>query len=376
MDLRISRIEVYPVNIEKTVGKEVAVTYGLLRGLTNVVVKIFTEDGPHGWGEGAGSTDMFFFNGESQESVRAALSKIAPSLLGQDALNLNEIHEKMNLVPRNQAKCAIDVALHDIIGKALKRPVHQLLGGAFSQEAPMHSTVGISSPTEMAAQAIQRVEQGYRTLEIKVGKYEGRVSVEGDVARVRAVRDAIGNDVILIVDANVGWDVHEAIRIIRKIEELDVLIEQPTRNLEGLREIRKNSSAPIIADESCQGLQDTVRIIQMEAADMISMKITKFAGFTESRRVLSLCEAFGLGYRYDNMNQSRLSATASLHLTMAFSKGIPSGGTNFLSFQNDLVSQGGLRIDRGIARLEDSEAPGLGIEIAEDLLGEPDTYVP
>jgi L-alanine-DL-glutamate epimerase-like enolase superfamily enzyme len=82
---------------------------------------------------------------------------------------------------------------------------------------------------------------------------------ENDIAAVRAVRDAISNDVILIVDANSGWSVRQALWALKKIEGLDILLEQPTRYVEGLREVRKRTSVPIIADESCQGLQDTVR---------------------------------------------------------------------------------------------------------------------
>ncbi len=374
LSCKITRIEAYPFNIRKQTGRETVVTYGTLTEVANVAVRVSTEDGYSGWGEAASSIDMFFFNGESRASVMAAIGNIAPLVLGCDALNLNEIHGKMSLIPRNQAKCAIDVALHDIAGKIHGVPVYELLGGAFSPEAPMHYTIGIAAPQEMAAEASKRVGEGFRTLEVKVGRYKGRVSVEDDVARVKAIRDAVGEDVIIIVDANIGWSAREAVRVIRRIEELDVYVEQPSRHLEDLVEIRRNTSVPIIADESCQGLQDTVRIIQMEAADIISMKITKFAGFYEARRVLSLCEAFGLGYRYDNMMQSRLAATASLHLTLAHSKGIPSGGTAFLKLDKDLVETGGVKMSGGTASLEDPRAPGLGVTIAEGLLGTPDIY--
>jgi len=104
------------------------------------------------------------------------------------------------------------------------------------------------------------------------------------------------------------------------------------------------------------------------------MKLTKFAGFYEARRVLSLCEAFGLGYRYDGMSQTRVAATAALHLTLAHSKGIPSGGSAFLRLEKDLVAEGGVKVEAGMAKLVDPRAPGLGIAMNPELLGSPDTY--
>jgi len=373
--LKIAAIEVYPFEIPMKKEIQVAVTYGLLSGANNIAVRVVADEGGlYGWGEASCSVSMFFFNGESQASVRAALRVIAPQLLGEDPMNVNAIQERLSLIPRNQAKCAIDMALHDLIGKSLGVPVYQLLGGAHSMASPMSYTIGIAKPESMAADALRRVEEGYRTIEVKVGKYGGRVSIEDDVARVKAVRDAIGNDVVLIVDANIGWSIRQALNVIKRIEGLDVLVEQPHRTLEGLREIHKRTSVPIIADESCQGIQDTVRIIENDAADIASVKLAKFSGFRESMKIISMCEAFGLDYRYDNMTQTRLAATASVHLTFANSNGIPSGGTAFTKYEKDLVKEGGIVLNRGTAYLKDPGAPGLGLTVDESILMEPDVY--
>ena len=358
-----------------TPGKEFQVTYGTIAAVTNVAVKITTEDGTFGWGETSCSTSMFYFSGETQASVRAAIKNMAPSLLGKEADNLNLIHETVKYVQRNQAKCALDIALHDLIGKQQGVPVYKLLGGALANEMPMSYTLGISSPKHMAEEAVKKVGEGFNTIEVKVGgKNSTQKTMENDIASVRAVRDAIGNDVTLIVDANSGWSVRQTLWALKKIEDLDILLEQPTRFVEGLREVRKKTSVPIIADESCQGLQDTVRLIEMEAADILSIKLTKFAGFYESARIIGLSDAFGLDYRYDNMSQSRLAATASLHLALAYSRGIPSGGTAFTKYEDDLVKSGGLRMNHGTASLENPKEPGLGITINEKLLGPADVY--
>ena len=104
----------------------------------------------------------------------------------------------------------------------------------------------------MAEEAVKKAGEGFKTIEIKVGgRNNTQKTMENDIASVRAVRDAIGNDVTLIVDANSGWSVRQALWALKKIEDLDILLEQPTRFVEGLREVRKKTSVPIIADESC-----------------------------------------------------------------------------------------------------------------------------
>jgi L-Ala-D/L-Glu epimerase len=371
--VKITAIEAYPFGFPIRQGNEFTVTYGTLTSVENVAIKVSTDEGYSGWGEATTSRGTFYFSGESQGSVRAALKIMAPQLLGQDASNINEFHQLLNLTPRNMAKCAIEIALHDIIGKKLNVPVYKLLGGALKTNAPMSYTIGMSSPKEMAAQALKKVEEGFRTIEMKVGRYQEKVTVEDDVARVKAVKDAVGSDVILIVDANAGWSVRQALQVINQIEESDVLVEQPTRYLEGLQEVRRRTSVPIIADESCQGLQDTVRLIRSEAADMISMKLTKFDGYYDAMRVLALCEAFSMEYRYDNVQQTRLGATAALHLALA-TRGIPSGGTAFMKYTKDLVKSGGIQMNKGVATLEDADSPGLGVTLAEELLMPPDVY--
>ncbi|MBI2185000.1 MAG: dipeptide epimerase [Thaumarchaeota archaeon] len=372
MTLRIKKVEAYPLNIGYKPGFEFTVSYGTISQVSNIVVKITTEEDIQGLGE---ATPLPVFNGETQEAVMAVMKIFAPLIIGEEASNISKIHEKMDTIVGNVcAKGAVDIALYDILGKATKLPVYKLLGGAFAFDAPMHYTISIKSPEEMAEESVRRVDEGFRTLEIKVGKVKGRASVDDDVARVRAVRDAVGQGVILIVDSNIGWTVREAIAAIRRIEGLDVLVEQPVRTMEGLREVKSKVSAPIIADESCQSVDDAAKIIRTEAADIISMKITKVGGFYRAVKILSMCEAFGLGYRYDNQIQTRLAGTAALHLNMAFSRGIPSGGTQFLRHSQDFVAQGGLKIEKGVSRLDNPDSPGLGVTAKEELLGPPAVY--
>lgn len=365
-------MEVYPLNIRYKPGYEFVVSYGTIDRVKNVVVKIVAEDGTEGHGE---ATPIPMFNGETQDSALGILAVYTPFLLGEEASNIARIHEKMDSLPgNNTAKAAVDMALYDLVGRAAGLPVYKLLGGAFLYEAPLHYSIGIKNPNEMAEEARKRVEEGFRTLEVKVGRYKSRVSIEDDVARVKAIRDAVGNDITLIVDSNIGWSIREAVAAIRRIEGLDVMVEQPVRGIQGLKEVKNRVSAPIIADESCQGVEDTTNIIRTEAADIISMKLTKVGGFHKAEKILAMCEAFGLGYRYDNQIQTRLASTASLHLNMAHAHGIPSGGTQFLRQAEDLVAEGGLMVEKGVSRLANPDAPGLGATIRKELLGTPTVY--
>ncbi|MBI2183875.1 MAG: dipeptide epimerase [Thaumarchaeota archaeon] len=366
--MRIKRIEVSPVNISFRSGHALTASYGEVSP-GSVLVKIHTDNGLVGYGEGAPYLPT---TGDTQRSVIDILGVIAPKLIDEFAFNIGKIHQMLDrsMDGNPSVRSAIDLALYDLQGKFTKTPVYRLLGGAYKEEVPMHYTLGIKSPEEMAADAAAKIEEGYRALEVKVG---GGI-IEDDVERVKRIRDAVGDDVILIVDPNTGWSPASSINAIKQIEKHDVYVEQPTKTLEGLARVRSSVSAPIIADEICRTPDDVQEIIRRNAADAINIKLLKFGGFYKAQKAIAIAESAGLGYRFDSRPQTRLASTASLHLSMASGREIASGYVQFMRQKEDLVAKGGIIVSKGVASLTDKNAPGLGVEIREELLGPASVY--
>ncbi|MBI2184316.1 MAG: dipeptide epimerase [Thaumarchaeota archaeon] len=366
--MKITKVEIYPLHIDYKPDRIFYVSYGPITRLENVVVKVHTDEDIVGLGEAAA---VFPF-GESQDSAVGFLKRVSAKLVGMDPRNITQILDQLDIIAGNLgAKTAIDFALYDILGKASGQPVYRLLGGLRKQRVPIHITVPIKKPEEMAQEAKMRVEEGFKTIEMKVGKVGGSVDNDLEIARVREVRDAIGYGITLVVDANIGWSARTAINIIKRIEQFDVMVEQPTRSINGLAEVRKSVAATIIADESCATPEDVIEIIQKQAADMISVKPAKMGGLNKSGRIIAIAESAGMIYRYDGMEQTRLACTASLHLAMATAKDVCGGFSQFTRQGQDLVKTGGIVLDNGIARLENIDTPGLGVELDEHLLGAP-----
>lgn len=200
----------------------------------NVVVKIETDSGQVGYGE-APPTGVI--TGDTIGSIIGAIEEhIKVLLIGMDIENLEGIMFKLDnsLVKNTSAKAAIDIAIYDLYGQLYNVPVYKLLGG-YRKEIPNDITISINDPEEMANDSINAVEQGYETLKIKVGN-----NLELDLKRMQAIRDAVGYDVNLRIDANQGWSPKEAIFIIRKIEDLGLnieLVEQPVEasDIKGLK---------------------------------------------------------------------------------------------------------------------------------------------
>jgi len=279
----------------------------------NVVVKIETDSGQVGYGE-APPTGVI--TGDTIGSIIGAIEEhIKVLLIGMDIENLEGIMFKLDnsLVKNTSAKAAIDIAIYDLYGQLYNVPVYKLLGG-YRKEIPNDITISINDPEEMANDSINAVEQGYETLKIKVGN-----NLELDLKRMQAIRDAVGYDVNLRIDANQGWSPKEAIFIIRKIEDLKLnieLVEQPVEasDIKGLKMVTDNVITPILADESVFSPKDAMTIIQMRAADLINIKLMKTGGIHNALKICSIAEVYGVECMLGCMLESNISVTAAAHL--------------------------------------------------------------
>lgn len=325
--------------------------------METLVVEIVDDDGMVGYGE---APQVWQVTGASLAGSEACVGEVmAPRLHGRDPDDLvaNCQRVRAAVAGNEAAKAAVDVALHDLVANRLGIPLVRLLGGT-SLRVPTDVTLSAGEGEQLAAVAAKRAREGFSVLKIKVG-----VDAAADVARVRAVRAAVGPDMTLRLDANQGWSPRQAVRIISEMEAdgLDVeLVEQPVpaQDLDGLAWVRDRVATPILADESVFSPRDLVEVIRRRAADMVNVKLAKCGGLGPARTLLSLAEECGIGTIVGSMMEGPVGVAAAASLVAAMG----TTATSDLDAAWWLASspvRGGITYEGAVVRL--SDAPGLGI---------------
>lgn len=372
--MKITRIEALPFDLRYKPGEEFLVSYGVIDSMQNAVIRVTTDDGLVGYGE------LMPLPLDNRIACIEELKKIGPVLLGQDPFSIRDAHARMDEVlsddPTSQElllKGSLDFALYDLMGKAAGLPVYKLLGGSYDDGVPMHFSISIRSPEEMGEDTAARVAEGFRTIEVKLGRFQGELELETEIARIAAIREAAGPDVVIVADPNIGWTVQEAIDVLPSMEEFNVYVEQPVKGLDDLATVHAAVKSPIIADESAATASVVAEIIRRDAAAMINLKILRTGGLLEACKMLDMCEASGLGYRHDNVIQSRLASTMMIHFSTTYNSSLPDcGGTQFTRTIEDVVkADEGVYMDGGTAKLRNPDAPGMGASPRDEMLGDP-----
>src|SRR3989454_3795003 len=339
-------------------------SFTTLEMMNFVFVRLETGDGLVGWGEAAclgGPT----WSEESSESVAATIERyIAPWLVGREAGEIEPLaRELARRVQGNPfARAAVEMALWDLNGRALGVPVHRLLGGRVRDRVPLSWSLAVTSGEAEVAEAREKVARGHRIFKIKTAAHP----VGEDVAGVKAIREAVGPDVRLRVDANQGWDRPAALRAIRAMEPYDLdFVEQPVPrwDLDGLAEIARSVSVPIMADESCGSTQDALAIARRGGVAILALKLTKSAGLANTMAIARIAEAAGLGCYVGCMIETSLGTAAYLHAALAAAP-VTWGCELFgpLLLRGDVVREPVRYADGCILALD---APGLGVEVDE-----------
>src|SRR5882724_4469425 len=278
-----------------------------------VVVTLSAEDGTQGFGYGSATPHM----GATRETLMAALTRFVPLVTGRDSFDVEEILQALdaNLAGNNQAKAAIDCALHDLNSRILGIPLHELLGGKLRDSVPILRILAIKTPEEMAIQAQKLVDAGYRYLKIKV---HGEVTE--DVARVRAIRRQVGDGVHLTIDANQSYTPKDAIAALNRMADYRIdLCEQPVDadDFEGLALVTRSVPVTVEADEGAGSLREIFELVSKRAVDAVSLKIPKLGGLRNTLAAARLCEAAHIKHRLGAAVGSRLLAAQALHLACA-----------------------------------------------------------
>ncbi len=312
--MKISRIEVGEVSIPLVTPFKTALR--TVDAVNDLVVRITADDGRTGFGE---APPTAVITGDTKGSIRCAIEEfIAPSIMGMEIENLDGIMERLHgcILKNTSAKAAVDMAVYDLYAQSCRKPLYEVLGGRRA-EIETDLTISVNPIEEMVADSEKAVKEGFRILKIKVGK-EGLA----DVARIEAIRRAVGPAVRLRVDANQGWGAKEAVRIIRAMEDraLDIeLVEQPVKahDFAGMQYVAAHVATPILADESVFSTQDAIRLIQGRAADLINIKLMKAGGIHEALKICAVAESFGVECMIGCMLESKIAVSAAAHLAAA-----------------------------------------------------------
>jgi muconate cycloisomerase len=381
--MKITAVETIPVSLpvgkfadgmDKVVGVNAPARYdqgriSRLKGryfeeqriLSNVIVKLYTDEGITGIGEAACDGT------EPVEVVQAMIDKhMGPRLIGENPMNWAFLIDLISWdTPRGATRFSssgIDLALHDLVGKVLGVPVYTLLGGCRRERLLASIEVPRGTPEMMAEHSYEYYEQGIRGIKAKVGSDPVR-----DAACIKAIRGRLGDEISLRADANCGYTVQEAITFCRLVEAYDVgleLLEQPTAKLDlaGLREVRNATAIPIEVDESAYSLEMVHLILKHDAADIINTKCAKAGGIKGVREWTLVAKAANRPVVIGTEWGAGLKVAAKLHLGAALGNTHPAVELTEMMI-HELLLKEPLELEDGYLRVP--EGPGLGLELDE-----------
>lgn len=353
---------------------------GLLQALGQfVLVRVTTDDGLVGYGEAVPLPDWGGGFGRRAGETRATVvsivhGQLAPAIVGRDPSSIGEAVAAMErvVVGHTYAKCAVEMALHDLWGKSVGQPLYRLLGGSVRDGVAVAHMVGLMSHDEAVAEATAAVSDGVQALQIKGGEDGQR-----DVKLVRELRRRFGSKVLLRLDANQGYgSAKRALGILSNFApgELD-FVEQPVEGIAQMAAAKRGTSISVVADESCWTPRDALDVVQAEAADCISIYLAKAGGFRAAAAVAAIAEADNLACDVNGSIESGIGNAANVHFAISTNAVtlpavIPISaparqhpcrvGGNY--FEDDIVTRA-FPFQNG--KMRPPDGPGLGFQIDE-----------
>jgi L-alanine-DL-glutamate epimerase-like enolase superfamily enzyme len=309
--MKITTVEAKIFEIE--LKEPVQTAIGQISGGNTVIVRIGTDSGVCGFGEGAPTP---FVTGDTATSILAAIDMFKEYLIGADPMMIEAIHRRMDavLTYNTAAKAAIDIALYDICAKNAGLPLYRYLGGT-DGHLITDKTVGIGTPEKMAKEAVEIADQGFAFIKVNTG-----LSLDDDILAIELIRKAVGPKIHIKVDANQGWSVKQATAAVERLRAHNVsIVEQPVsaHDEEGLKRVKESSVLPIMADESCFSPYDALRLIKHGATDMINIKLMKSGGLFPAMQILNIAEAAGVPCMIGCMMESAVGIAAAAALAAA-----------------------------------------------------------
>jgi L-alanine-DL-glutamate epimerase-like enolase superfamily enzyme len=354
--MQITQIEVYqfPVKLKKPF----VISLGSFDYAENVVVVVRTDEDLTGFSE---CSPFMPINGESMETCFIVANYLAKSLIGKNPLDIEACSETMDrtIFGNSSIKSAFDIALYDIASQAACQPLYAFLGGKNDKILKTDYTVSLNEPQQMVADAQEIKNRGFEVIKVKLGD-----DPEKDIFRIKAIRKQIGDEIPLRLDANQGWNVDSAIRVLNELADLNIqFCEEPIPrwNYMELPRIRKASNVMIMADESCCDHHDAQRLIDLGAAPSFNIKLGKSSGIFKAQKIIKLAEIANLQLQIGGFLESRIGFTASAHLALT------SNTVKFCDFDTPMMFSddpvlGGINYGaNGLVTVP--EVPGLGARL-------------
>lgn len=368
--MRIEAIDVYQVDLPFSDG-----VYRLSGDRTYAefdatIVRLTTDEDLEGWGESTPFGPNYV--AAHARGVRAGIEEMADAILGCDPRHVDRVTESMDrsLVGHNHAKTAIDVACWDLFGKATEMPVYSLLGGGTGTSMPLISSIHVGEPDEMRQRVAELREKGYKGHSIKIGASQAVNGPGLDAERIKHALADAEHDEFFIVDGNGGLTPEYMLRVLNLLPaELDFVLENPCETWRENVSLRRRSHFPLYFDELADSDTAILQAITEDAVDGIGLKISTSGGLTRGRRHRDMCLTAGIPLSVQATTGSEIAFAALAHLGQT----VPPEMLRCVLDPTHLVSAQTATFDAdvsgGVVTL--SDAPGLGIHVDQDAIGDP-----
>ncbi len=330
----------------------------------STIVGVETDTGVIGYGEVCplGPFDLPAY----AEGVRAGLRELGPHLIGENPCELGKLNRLMDAALKGHpyVKSGIDIACWDILGQVTGQPVCTLLGGRYGEDVTLYRAISQETPEIMASKVAGYRAEGYRRFQLKVGG-----DPDTDIERIYAVSAQLQSGDRLVADANTGWLLHEAMRVVRAVRDVDVYIEQPCLTYEECLSVRHHCNHPFVLDENIDALDMLLRAKADMAMDVVNLKISKLGGLTKTRQARDLCISMGIAMTLEDSWGGDITTSAIAHLAHSTPTEFLFTCTDFNSYVTVSTAEGAPQRVNG--RMAASTQPGLGITPKWEVLGAP-----
>lgn len=362
--MKIKKIDVFQKTYTMAAGKFVISGGKVATSQDGTIVRIETDNGLIGWGEHCVFSPSYMV--AHGEGARAAISLLAPAIIGMDPRTPEQIFEVLERTMKGHyyAKTAIDIACWDLFGQSVNMSISDLLGGTYRTQIPLYAPISMASPDEMKEDCVKWKAKGYKRFQMKVGG-----GYEVDLQRVEACMSVLDGAEKIIFDANGNWTQHEAAQIVGALDGLKIYVEQPCASMEESARIRARAKHPFILDESILTSADILRAYELSAMDVVMLKISRFGGITPVKRARDLSISLGLALTVEDSGGGDIITAAMAHFSASTPDRFFMNGFFTGSMVKERLTQWGSKNDGGFGALP--EGPGLGISVDEELLGEP-----
>ncbi len=363
--MKITEIDVFRVSIPFGETSYKTGSQESISSLDGTILSIKTDEGLVGWGEMTPWGSAYL--PEYAAGVRAGVNELAPKLIGEIPTNLAAINEKMDneLCGHRYVKSAFDMACWDILGKASGQPLYSLLGGMQTIHAPLNCAVYTSEVEDMISRIGAYREQG-----IKIFSTKPSAEADTDIKLFEAIAAQRHEGETYIADANRSWSVPTALRVARNLEQYGFYnLEQPCETYEECLNVRRQTHLTMAIDETLTDFDVLCRVFRDRAADIMHIKLSRVGGLSRARQMRDFCLVAGLSLSWAASGGTEISDAAATHIACSTPPKNLFGLWSCREFNTERFAEGGPIIRDGRSTM--SDAPGLGVDIMVEKLGQP-----